>query len=70
MIGVVLPSFVSTCAVTSLAPFSTLVTLASVKIFMPRFSSSLRARAEISASSTGITCGRSSTTVTSTPIER
>ena len=68
-IASVLPPFSSTVALTELAAFSTLVTLASVWIFIPCLSSCLRARPEISASSTGMTVGISSTTVTSTPME-
>jgi hypothetical protein len=62
-----LPPFSSTCAVIEPALFSTFVTLASSRIFMPRLSNCFLANAEISASSTGITAGSISTTVTSTP---
>ena len=63
-----LPS--SIVAVTLSAAFSTLVTLAPVMILMPCFSKRLRARAAISASSTGRICGSTSTTVTSAPMVR
>ena len=63
-----LPS--SIVAVTPSAFFSSLVTLAPVRIFMPCFSKALRAKAAISASSTGRICGSTSTTVTSEPMVR
>ena len=66
----VLPPPRSIVAVTLFAPFSTFVTLAPVRIFMPCFSNRLRARPAISASSTGRICGSTSTTVTSAPIVR
>ena len=58
----------STVQVTSLAPFSTFTTLVEVMILMPCFSKRLRAMAAISASSTGMICGSTSTTVTSQPM--
>ena len=63
-----LPS--SMVAVTLSAFLSSLVTLAPVKILMPCFSNALRAKAAISASSTGRICGSTSTTVTSAPSVR
>ena len=63
-----LPS--SIVAVTASAFFSSLVTLAPVKILMPCFSKLLRAKAAISPSSTGRICGSTSTTVTSAPSVR
>ena len=63
-----LPS--SMVAVTLSACFSSFVTLAPVRILMPCFSKALRAKAAISASSTGRICGSTSTTVTSAPNER
>ena len=55
-------------AVTLSAFLSSLVTLAPVMILMPCFSNCLRAKAAISASSTGRICGSTSTTVTSAPM--
>ena len=63
-----LPS--SMVAVIESAPFSTPVTLAPVRILMPIFSKRLRAKAAISASSTGRICGSTSTIVTSAPMAR
>ena len=64
-----LPPF-SMVAVTLALFFSSLVTLASVKILMPCFSKLLRASPAISASSIGKICGSTSTTVTSAPSVR
>ncbi len=60
----------SIVAVTELSAFSTFVTLAPARIFIPAFSNRLRAKAAISASSTGRIWGITSTTVTSTPMVR
>ena len=60
----------SIVTVTLSAPFFTPLTAALVRIFMPCFSNALRARAEISASSTGSTRSMTSTTVTATPMFR
>ncbi len=56
--------------VTLSAPFFTPFTAAPVRIFMPCFSNALRAKAEISSSSTGRTRSSTSTTVTSAPMLR
>ena len=61
---------IATVTVTLSAPFCTPVTVAPVRIFMPCFSNALRAKAEISASSTGSTRSITSTTVTSAPMVR
>ena len=66
----VLPLPSSMVAVTLSAFLSSLVTLAPVRILMPCFSKLLRAKAAISASSTGRICGSTSTTVTSAPSVR
>ena len=58
----------STVTVAPLASTFTPVTLAPVWIFMPCFSKALRAKAEISSSSTGSTRSITSTTVTAEPI--
>ena len=63
-----LPS--SIVAVTPSAFLSSFVTLAPVMILMPCRSKLLRAKAAISASSTGRICGSTSTTVTSEPSVR
>ncbi len=66
----VLPLPSSIVAVTLSAFLSSFVTLAPVRILMPCFSKLLRAKAAISASSTGRICGSTSTTVTSAPSVR
>ena len=57
-------------AMMPVAVFSTLATLASVRILMPRFSKRFFTCAAISASSTGRICGSNSMIVTSAPSER
>ena len=60
----------SMVAVTLSVPFFSALTVALVRILMPRFSNAFWAKAEISSSSTGSTRGSTSTTVTSASIER
>ena len=60
----------SMVAVTPLFAFFRPVTVAEVRIFIPCFSKALRAKSEISSSSTGSTRGSTSTTVTSAPKSR
>ena len=65
------PPFPSSMVAVTLSCFlSSFVTLAPVMILMPWRSNALRAKAAISASSTGRICGSTSTMVTSAPSVR
>ncbi len=68
VIGDIFPPPMSITAVTSFLPFCSESTVAAVRILIPCFSNSLRARAEISSSSSGRMRGSTSTTETCAPM--